>query len=426
MTNVKEFVRSLTPKGVLSAYHFILATLAALRFRFPAKKLVIIGVTGTKGKSTTAEIVCELLRGAGAKPALLSTIRFATPAGSRPNLFKMTLPGRFFLQRFLDEALAASATHAVIELTSEGAVQWRHAWLSLDALVFTNLAPEHIESHGSLEKYAQAKLRLARALEHSPKKRRIIVANADDAYGKIFLETAVEVHAPFSLKDAEPHSSDERGSRFMWRGELFTTPLPGLFNLYNALAALTLLEALGFPREKLRKALADTALVPGRAERIDCGQSFTAVVDYAHTSDSLRAIYEAFSPRTAEPYGKRGRRICVLGNTGGGRDRWKRPAMGAIAEEYCNLAILANEDPYDEDPRAILDEMAEGFAKKKPRIILDRREAIRAALAEAKEGDVVLITGKGTDPYIMGPRGSKEPWSDKRVVEEELEKLLEK
>lgn len=116
----------------------------------------------------------------------------------------------------------------------------------------------------------------------------------------------------------------------------------------------------------------------------------------------------------------------MLGNTGGGRDRWKRPAMGAIAEEYCTLAILANEDPYDEDPRAILDEMAEGFAKKKPRIILDRREAIRAALAEAKEGDVVLITGKGTDPYIMGPRGSKEPWSDKRVVEEELEKLLEK
>ncbi len=159
---------------------------------------------------------------------------------------------------------------------------------------------------------------------------------------------------------------------------------------------------------------------------MDRGQTFAAVVDYAHTPDSLRAIYEAFPPKEADAHGKGGRRICVLGNTGGGRDRWKRPAMGAIAEEYCDLSILANEDPYDEDPRAILDEIAEGFTKKKPRIILDRREAIRAALAEAREGDVVLITGKGTDPYIMGPRGSKEPWSDKRVVEEELETLLEK
>src|SRR6185369_569965 len=153
--------------------------------------------------------------------------------------------------------------------------------------------------------------------------------------------------------------------------------------------------------------------VRGRVERIEAGQNFIAVVDYAHTPDSLRALYSAFASK---------RKICVLGNTGGGRDTWKRPEMGRIADETCDKVILTNEDPYDEDPRAIVDAMAAGM-KRAPEIIMDRREAILAALRAARPGDAVLISGKGTDPYIMGPNGSKTPWSDAEVVREELARL---
>jgi UDP-N-acetylmuramoyl-L-alanyl-D-glutamate--2,6-diaminopimelate ligase len=164
----------------------------------------------------------------------------------------------------------------------------------------------------------------------------------------------------------------------------------------------------------MRRALEHIGPISGRAERVVMGQPYTVMVDYAHTPDSLRALFSTFTNK---------RIIAVMGSTGGGRDKWKRPEMGKIAEEYCDTVFLANEDPYDEDPQKIVEEISKGFTKKRPHIILDRRAAIREACREAKEGDVVLITGKGTDPYIMGPEGSKQPWSDKKVAEEELRKL---
>jgi UDP-N-acetylmuramoyl-L-alanyl-D-glutamate--2,6-diaminopimelate ligase len=182
----------------------------------------------------------------------------------------------------------------------------------------------------------------------------------------------------------------------------------------NALAAIKAGVFAGVTIETCVEALHTLARIPGRMEKIDAGQDFLAVVDYAHTPDSLRALYEAFPNR---------RKICVLGNTGGGRDTWKRPDMGQIADEACEKVILTNEDPYDEDPKKIVHEMAAEM-KRTPDIIMDRREAIRTALRFAKEGDAVLISGKGTDPFIMGPRGTKTPWSDARVVREELEALI--
>ena len=184
----------------------------------------------------------------------------------------------------------------------------------------------------------------------------------------------------------------------------------------NALAAIKMSAALGVPLSATATALATLPPVQGRVERIEAGQNFMVIVDYAHTPDSLRALYGAFPNR---------RKICVLGNTGGGRDIWKRPEMGRIADETCEKVILTNEDPYDEDPRAIVDAMAKDM-QRAPLIIMDRREAIRRALSLAKSGDAVLISGKGTDPYIMGARGAKTPWSDAKVVREELERLLGK
>ncbi len=407
---MKRFI----PQPLIQAYHFLFPYLGALWYRFPSKKLFIVGITGTKGKSTTCELVRAILTEAGYRTALASTIHFSIGEKSERNLFKMTMPGRFFLQAFLRKAVDAGMTHAVIEMTSEGAKQFRHRAIEMNALIFTNLAPEHLESHGGMEKYVAAKFSIAEALAHSPKRPRTIVANGDDAYGEKFLSISVEERRPFYLYEAEPYSVDDRGVRFLWRGELFSVPLPGLFNLKNILAALTLGETLKVPQATMKKALEHIPQISGRAERVEKGQPFSVIVDYAHTPESLKALYETYHSH---------RIIGVLGATGGGRDSWKRKEMGKLASEACDIAILTNEDPYDEDPRHIMEEVASGFTKKKPRMVMSRRDAIAESLKEARPGDAVLITGKGTDPYIMGARGSKEAWSDRMVAEEELQKL---
>ena len=425
---MKKFI----PKKLLDLYHLGFAILGAKYYGDPSKKLFVVGVTGTKGKSTTSELVRTVLAGAGHSVALASTIHFRINDEIIPNLFKMTMPGRAYLQWFMREALRKGCTHIVLEMSSEGATQFRHKGIALDALIFTNLQPEHIEAHGSLEAYAAAKLSLAHELELSPKQPRYIIANIDDPLGEEFLKTNVEVRAPFSLADAEPHTVDDTSVRFVYKnglyaqaGDLFTVPLPGLFNLRNALAAITFGRAIGIEMVSLQKSLQYVKPILGRAERVEAGQPFAVVVDYAHTPDSLKALFEAYQSKKI---------IAIIGSTGGGRDKWKRPLMGTIADAYCELTILTNEDPYDEDPHQILGDIAKGFTAHTPTIMLDRREAIAAALKEAavlseknKTNTVaVLITGKGTDPYIMGHKGNKVVWSDKKVAEEELHKLLER
>lgn len=401
-------------EALKTCWHFFIAYAAAAWYGFPSRKLFVIGVTGTKGKSSTAEMMNAILEEAGYRTALASTIRFKIEKDSRPNLFKMTMPGRGFLQQFLADALKADCTHVVLEVTSEGARQFRERGIALNALIFTNIAPEHIESHGSFENYKKAKLGIGWSLVRSSKRSRIIVANAEDELGKKFLALPLERTLPYRLSDANPWKTAGEGMSMTFRGVTFAIPFPGEFNVLNALGALTLAKEVGIAPEIAARALAHMRPILGRVERIETGQDFLVVVDYAHTPESLRAVYGAFSGR---------RKVCVLGNTGGGRDTWKRPEMGKIAEEMCDVVILANEDPYDENPEAIVREMAAGMEKKKPEIIMDRREAIRRALEHAHQGDVVLITGKGTDPFIMGAKGAKTPWSDAAVAREELARL---
>lgn len=405
-----EFLKNL----VRSPYHYALTLFAACVSGFPARHLVVIGVGGTKGKSTVSEMVFAILTAAGHTTALVGTIRFAIGNESEPNKKKMTMPGRGFIQYFLTRARKARATHAVVELTTEGARQHRHRFLYPDVMVMTNVQKEHIESHGSFENYVTRKWELVREIETSPKQNSALVVNTDDEWNAKFKDAHVETVLPYSVHDAENIVSTDASVSFSYRGERITLPFPGSFMAANAVAALKVAEHLGIDRKTAVGALQDLKLVRGRVERIEEGQNFTAVVDYAHTPDSLSALYSAFP----------GRKICLLGNTGGGRDAWKRPQMGQIADESCDTVILTNEDPYDEDPRAIVDAMARGMTRA-PIIIMDRRAAIARALSLAGPKDAVLITGKGTDPYIMGPRGSKEPWDDATVVREELKKLLD-
>lgn len=407
-------------KALRPPYHYLLSLGSAIYYRFPSKEITVIGVTGTKGKSSVVELVNAIFEKDGRRTAVAGTIRFKIGEKTERNLYKMTMPGRSFMQRFLRHAVDAGCEIAIIEMTSEGVTQYRHKFIHLDALIFTNLSPEHIESHGSYEKYIAAKLKLAQSLEHSKKRPRYMVANRDDEQGHAFLDTPVEYTLPYGLSDLDLHTLNKEDSSLVYQGITIRIPLLGLFNIYNALAALTCARAFGIPLKTIQSALENISPIKGRVERFKspkgATKKITAIVDYAHTPDSLEKLYQAF-PKM--------KKVCVLGNTGGGRDTWKRPEMGRIAASYCDKVILTNEDPYDEDPKKIVDEMARGIEDtSKLAIIMDRRSAIRTALEEAPQGGVVIISGKGTDPYIMGPNNTKTPWSDAQVVEQEMSALF--
>src|SRR3989338_9222696 len=396
MRKLKQMLERIIPRRLLSFYHLSLAFLGAVLYGFPSRKILVIGVTGTKGKSSTTEMLNAIFEEAGYRTAVLNSIRIKTGAKSELNLMRMTMPGRFFIQKFLFNAVRSGCTVAILEMTSQGAAQYRHRCIDLDALIFTNLAPEHIESHGSYEEYADAKFEIGRELVRSSKRPRIMVANADDKQGARYIALPVESKLPFSLSGCAPWSSDDTGGHFNFDGLDISIRLPGEFSLKNALAAATTAQALGIQSTVIMKALGKIRTIPGRAETIDAGQNFTVVVDYAHTPDSLQALYDAYAKK---------RRICVLGATGGGRDKWKRKVMGGIADASCDEVILTNEDPYDENPRAIADEVAGGMRRARPpkagppsaanhrlEIIMDRREAIPRALSLAGAGGAVLIT----------------------------------
>jgi UDP-N-acetylmuramoyl-L-alanyl-D-glutamate--2,6-diaminopimelate ligase len=409
---LKRILPSWLIRPILPLYHRIIGWFFAFAYGFPAKRMTVIGVTGTKGKSSVCDMLYTVLLHAGYPVAVAGTIRFAIKENSEPNKFKMTMQGRGFLQDFLSRARKQGCTHAVVEITSEGVRERRHKYLSLNALVFTNLQKEHIESHGSFENYAAAKRKIGDELAASSKRPRAIIPNADDTEGRRYLNLPVEQKLPFSYADASDINLEPGRASFTYEGVRFTVQLPGSFSVMNSLAVIKAAQFAGVSLPKIAEALAALERIPGRTERIEEGQPFAAIVDYAHTPDSLSALYAAYP----------GRKICVLGNTGGGRDTWKRPEMGGIADRECAEVILTDEDPYDEEPMKIVEDMAAAM-ERVPKIIMDRREAIAAALKLAQPGDSVLITGKGTDPYIMRANGEREVWSDAEVVREELKKL---
>ncbi len=422
MDSILYHIKKLIPRCVFAffqpAYHISMAFLAALWYRFPSRHIKVVAVTGTKGKTSTTEIVNAILEEAGFKTALSNTIRFKVGGESEDNLYKMSMPGRFFIQRFLRRAVDAGCAYVVLEVTSQGAALNRHRFIAYDALIFTNIAPEHIESHGSFENYVKAKLSIGEAAARSAKKRTVLIANADDKVTARFLGQDFSEKKLYSLDDARPFALHKEGFSMTVRGTLIDSKLSGEFNIYNELAAITYAEAEGISIETCKKAVEKFALIRGRLEKVEAGQDFSVVVDYAHTPDSLQKFYDVF---------KGTRRICILGNTGGGRDTWKRDEMAKIAERECDEIILTNEDPYDDDPQKIVDDMAQAISpaarRAKLHVIMDRREAIAMAIALARSGDSVLITGKGTDPFIMGPNNTKIPWSDAKVAREELDKL---
>lgn len=402
-------------------YHRALAIAGVLYYRRPARHIKIVGITGTKGKTTTAEIVNSILEKAGYKTALAGTLRFKIGARAKKNLLKMTMPGRFFLQKFIREAVDEGCDWIILEMTSGGAEQWRHYGIDLDAFIFLNLAPEHIELHGGIERYRDMKHRLATCLESGHKGKTVLVLNRDTEESKRYLDIQATERVTYSLADAKPYKLSDTGMTFTLGDIGVKTKLVGEFNLSNIMAAAAFASAFGVELETIKLTLETFRGIRGRVEGVDEGQRFKLVVDYAHTPDSLLALYKTYEDKKI---------VAVLGNAGGGRDTWKRPEMAKIADQYAEYIFLSNEDPYDEDPRAIVDEMAEAIESTPMSIVMDRRKAIRKALETAEkltnknENVAVLLSGKGTDPYIMGPKGTKIPWNEAKIARDELRKLI--
>jgi len=428
---MKKLIKKIVPKFLIGGYHYTMAFLGALIFNFPSKKLTVIGVTGTHGKTTTANLIGDILEHAGYKIAMASSIKFKIASVEVENKMKMTMLGRAFLQKFLWKAIRAGCSHVVLEVTSEGVLQSRDKFIDFNVMVFTNLFREHLERHGGMENYRAAKGKYFKSCKGTH------IVNLDDDNAEYFLDfpseekigfmiegmqSSVEQEVPFDpsieVFKASHMKSEGESLDFSLKGVKFSINLEGRFNIYNALAAVCVGISQKVPLKVCREALSGAGGVPGRMEKV-ITSPFNVFVDYAFTPDALTRVYQTIK----DTYLKQGGGlVCVLGACGGGRDKWKRKVLGEIAAKNCKEVIITNEDPYDEDPMDIINQVAEG-AGSKAKKILDRRKAIREALELAKEGDSVIITGKGSEPWICIDNGKKIPWDDRKVVREELQKL---
>lgn len=403
---------------LLPVYHFCFAFVSACICGFPSRRLTVIGVTGTKGKTTVVELLHHMLEATGDGVASASSLRFRIRDRVEANMSKMTMPGRFFVQRFLQRAARAHCRYAVIEVTSEGIRQFRHRFVRFDVAVFTNIAPEHIESHGGFEPYVRAKLDLFWRLRSDA----IAVINADDSLSRRLrsaTRAAIVEYGLFGVRVRDqllrldeaivPHEAD--GIAFALNSHVFRSALHGAFNGKNVLAAIAAALALRVAPDAIQRGLAAVQVVAGRFEYVGTKKDVSVIVDYAHTPESLEACYQAALVRHQ-------RLICVLGATGGGRDRWKRPVFGRIANTHCAAVFLTNEDPYDEDPKAIIADIARGVSEEnaRVRIVIDRKRAVNEAVRCARPGDAVVVTGKGAEPWMMGPNGTRTSWDDREVA----------
>ncbi|TSC83881.1 MAG: Uncharacterized protein G01um101413_684 [Parcubacteria group bacterium Gr01-1014_13] len=414
--------------------HFLLAYTAYWWYGRPARKLIVIGVTGTKGKSTTCRLIASVLEAGGSKVGMLTTVEFQIAEKRWLNDKKMTMLGRGKIQSMLKQMVKAGCKYAVVETSSEGILQYRHIGLNYHTTVFTNLGTEHSERHGGFENLKKAKGKIFT-------KAKVIIANTDDEYANYYLNfPAPEKHA-FGLNSqnqpeilGENIISDQSGTDFSVGAQKFRLNIIGRFNVYNALAAIAVGRAQKISDDKIAEGLASVKLVEGRMELVDAGQDFKVIVDYAHEPMSLTELFKSLREMVGDyRQGWSGKKvIAVVGSDGGGRDKSKREKMGEVAGRLTDYVIISDVNCYDEDPVQIAEMLAKGAraAGKKENlnlfVIVDRQDAIAKAISLAGAGDAVVITAKGTEPYIAVAGGKKIPWDDRKVAKEELEKLKTK
>lgn len=433
-----KIIKIFIPDFLISFYHLSLAYLGALLYGFPSRKMVIIGVLGTRGKTTTANFIWSILGAAGEKAGLTGTANFRIGSEERPNKYHMTMPGRFVMQKLLKEMLRAGCRYAIIETPSEGVEQWRHKGIFYDAAVLTTLYPEYMAVHNwDFERCKKMHLKVFEELHNQPRKTlngnkipKIIAIDFDNEDKDIFLKAYADKKITYGLRagadlTAFSVKTENDVVSFESGGEKYELGTKGSFNVINALGAIAVTEALGIDKQFIKKGLKNLSLVPGRMEKIDIGQNFNVFIDYAHDGPSMTAVLNA----AQEMKKNSGKIIVVVGAEGGGRDKKKRPVIGKLAAEKSDYVVITNVDPYDDDPNEIIEDIARAaetagkIRNKNLFTILDRKEGIKQALNLATDDCVVLITGKGAEQSII-VGSTKIPWDDREVTRRELVKIV--
>jgi UDP-N-acetylmuramoyl-L-alanyl-D-glutamate--2,6-diaminopimelate ligase len=396
-----------------------LAIAAANFFAHPANALQLIAVTGTNGKTTTTSLIDSVLRTSGAKTGLFGTIAYHTPLGEYPA--PNTTPESLDLQGFLAEIRDARGTYAVMEASSHALVMDRLWGCHFQSAVFTNLTREHMDFHKTFEDYFAAKRRLFEGTGAGAPETAIL--NADDSYSsrlaglaKQTVTYGVENPAEISAKKFQLAFSGLHFTAHTPKGKLqIASPLVGRINVYNILATIGAAQAAGISSEVIETGIRQLENVPGRFQRVDMGQPFLVIVDFAHTDDALENLI-----KTARELNPKGRVITLFG-CGGGKDRTKRPVMGEASGRLSDLTILTNDNPRQEDPLKIISDIVVGLQKSAGKYLIepDREKAVGLAFDEARVGDLVLLAGKGHEDYQVLADQTL-PWDDCRVAQEAL------
>ena len=422
---LKQILRKVIPYNFILLTHKIRAILAVIIYGFPGRKIRAIGVAGTKGKTTTTNMIARILEEGGYKVAMLSTANFQIGEKKWLNDVKLTTTSPFYFQKFLKKAVKEKCDFVVAEISSHGLVQYRHLGVPYKTVVLTNMMSDHLDYHKTYANYKNShNALLTGKLEN-------LIINYDDEDLRSFLKFKKAKKCVFSLKDYQEVNNvklikatniilKEKETEFKIKTnkeELdVKLSLIGEFNIYNSLAATAVGLAENIKPIEIKKALEFIKSIPGRLEKIGEGQDFEVIVDYAHSPDSLKKVYEVVKPNVKNKI------IAVLGGTGD-RDKTYRAKAGAIADEFADIIIITNEDPYSEDPEKIMNQVLSGIKKKELNKnlfrILDRKEAIEKAIKIAEKDDLVIITGKGAEQFIIC--GNKKiPWDDREVAREAI------
>jgi len=405
----------------------ILPIVADEFYNYPSNRMNIIGVTGTNGKTTTTYFIDQILRKAGHKTGIIGTINYQI--GDRIIPAVNTTPGPIQLRALLHQMLVANIEYAVMEVSSHAIAQRRIAGIEFDTCVFTNLTPEHLDYHGTLEKYQDTKLQLFEQMGKNSKKNttKKAIINIDDPANKRFIDVCQVETITYGLNtNASVYATDIEstlnGSCFKLHigSESIEVKinLAGRYNIYNALAGASAVLAFGLSLSEIKSGLKSLKSVPGRFEKITANAGFCIIVDYAHTPDGMKQVLSA--AKALKP-----NRIITVFGCGGDRDKLKRPQMGKISSELSDYIIITSDNPRTEEPMKIIEEIIQGIKDTSSsvlEIIPDRKSAIKRAIELAKENDMVMILGKGHETYQV-LKNTVVPFDDRQVVKEILGKI---
>ena len=429
---MKTLIKKLIPKKLLNLRHLFFAWLGAFKYHHPSEELMVIGITGTSGKSTTAYLLRQILESASMRVGSLSTIDFYVAGEEKLNDQKMTMLGKMQIQKYLREMVDKKCDVAIIETTSEGRVQYRHKFINYDMMLLTNLYPEHIDSHGSFENYKKAKLDIFDYVSKLPRKRgmgkgergmgkyipKTAIVNGNSEYKDEFLQFDFEKKIIFGTNISKQEVKND-GLYFNVDDKNFHAPLYGEHNISNIVATLAIAREFDIAWDVLQKAVLQLKPIPGRVEFIDEAEEkgFQVIVDYAFEPVAMEKLYQVVD--LLKPTGKI---IHVFGSTGGGRDKDRRFKLGEMIGQKADICIVTDEDPYEDDPIEIIDDVASAVTKQGKELdknvfkILDRKEAIGKAVEMAEKGDLILITGKGSEQGMCVAGGKMIVWDDRKIV----------